>query len=363
MDTIIANIIIAVISPFTYFVDGSQRVFLPYLIIAYIPVAIAAYLYYGRNWSWQKIADFCFPDEIWHHPSSKLDRKFFITNTILFKGLFLGTFAAYVGVNTMVSMQVESLFVQLFGPANKLETANFPAIILITFILLLFSDFAIFLAHWLQHKIPFLWEFHKIHHSARVMTPITVYRMHPIDDLLAFAMGGILTGIPTGLIGYIYLEDPGSLEIFGLNIFTFIFYVAFYNLRHTHFWLHYGKLSYIFVSPAMHQCHHSQAKKHWDKNMGFIFSFWDKLFGTLYLPTQREELVFGIGDESEEYNSLTNLYVMPFVKNWNNITNIFRKRNHDEESNISSNNNSKNISDNSSDNHCCDNSTASTHEK
>ena len=43
---------------------------------------------------------------------------------------------------------------------------------------------AIFVAHYLQHRVPVFWEFHKVHHSAQVLTPITLYRMHPIDDML-----------------------------------------------------------------------------------------------------------------------------------------------------------------------------------
>lgn len=316
--TTLAFIIVMIALPFTYLVDGNQRIFLPYLIAAYIPVAIGGYLAYRNdlNWrkkaDWQKIADFCFPNEIWQHPSHKLDLKFFLVNTILFQGMAM----LYLGSAFIFSAQVEGLLTGLLGAPEKLTAASGLAVFAITVILLLAGDFAIFFAHWLQHKVPFLWEFHKIHHSAQVMTPITVYRMHPVDDLMAYFLGGVMGGIVVGTVNYLYLENPGFLKIFGLNLFTFIFYVTFYNLRHSHFWLHYGRLGHIFVSPAMHQIHHSEAKRHWDKNMGFVLSIWDKWFGTLYVPVEKEELKLGIGPETQEYDSLANLYFLPFEKNW-----------------------------------------------
>ena len=76
-------------------------------------------------------------------------------------------------------------------------------------------------------------------------------------------------------------------------------------------------VSYIFISPAQHQTHHSIDAKHYDKNFGLIFAFWDWLFGTLYVPKGYEKLEFGISrEEPNPFNSITEIYLKPFSKAW-----------------------------------------------
>jgi sterol desaturase/sphingolipid hydroxylase (fatty acid hydroxylase superfamily) len=89
-------------------------------------------------------------------------------------------------------------------------------------------------------------------------------------------------------------------------------------LRHTHIWLPYkGIWGRLFVSPAHHQYHHSVARRHWDKNLGFGFAIWDWMFGTLYPVDQHEPIQIGMnGHEEPEYHSVRALYFLPFVKAW-----------------------------------------------
>ncbi len=181
---------------------------------------------------------------------------------------------------------------------------------------LLVGDFGVFFGHYLAHKVPLFWIFHQIHHSAEVLTLVTVYRAHPIDGLL----GSVVIAIVTALAAVTYTTasgDPvGELTILGLNAFTFFFYLAGNHLRHSHIWLSYGPIvSWIFQSPAQHQTHHSKAQKHWDKNFGFALSIWDALFGTLYIPREKESLQLGIANaNSEDFSTVSKLYVLPVVK-------------------------------------------------
>ena len=91
-----------------------------------------------------------------------------------------------------------------------------------------------------------------------------------------------------------------------------------FHLRHSHVWLPYkGIWGKLFVSPAHHQLHHSVAVRHWDKNLGFVFAFWDWIFGTLYAVDKREKITFGMnGHEEPEYHSVRAMYLLPFVKAW-----------------------------------------------
>src|SRR5262249_14456192 len=102
-------------------------------------------------------------------------------------------------------------------------------------------DAGLFLAHYLQHRVPALWEFHKTHHSAAVLMPITVFRMHPVDLWLNFQATGILLGLNAGVFAWLYGTSPSLLALNGINIVFFLFLVAGYHLRHSHVWVMYPR--------------------------------------------------------------------------------------------------------------------------
>lgn len=256
------------------------------------------------------LARFIFPREVWGHPSAIVDYKFVAIDmtikSLTYGPMFSGMTLLFYKAAFYVS---QSTWLGFVSPvhADPLTVA---------FVALLVGDFGVFFGHYLGHKVPLFWIFHQIHHSAEVLTPVTVYRGHPIDAL----MGGIVMSLVTALAAVSYTTtsgDPvGELTILGLNVFTFFFYLAGYHLRHSHIWISYGPIvSWIFQSPAQHQIHHSKDPKHWDKNFGFVFSIWDILFGTLYIPREKESLQMGIANaNSEDFSTVSKLYVLPVVK-------------------------------------------------
>jgi sterol desaturase/sphingolipid hydroxylase (fatty acid hydroxylase superfamily) len=179
-------------------------------------------------------------------------------------------------------------------------------------------DLALYIGHYLQHKVPVLWEFHKVHHSAEVLTPITAFRVHPVDDLLTLSLTALFTGIVQGLFHAVVGTGIADIQVLGVNVLLFAWYIFGFHLRHSHVWLAYPAwLSHVLVSPAQHQIHHSSAPRHFDRNMGFIFAFWDALAGTLYVPKAREELNYGLyGEEPGQFGSVAALYIRPFQNLW-----------------------------------------------
>jgi sterol desaturase/sphingolipid hydroxylase (fatty acid hydroxylase superfamily) len=125
-----------------------------------------------------------------------------------------------------------------------------------------------------------------------------------------------MTGLVHGLFAYFYEGGIAEITVWELNLGLFLFYLFGYNLRHTHIWLPYPRwLSHILVSPAQHQIHHSDQPRHFDKNIGFIFAFWDWAAGTLYVPKHKEDFAFGLyGGEHRDFNSVWKLYALPFKK-------------------------------------------------
>ena len=79
------------------------------------------------------------------------------------------------------------------------------------------ADFGFFLSHYLMHKIPILWYFHEVHHSAEVLTPVTVYRTHPVEDLINATIASLIAGI--GAAAYTSTTGNEVLlpTMFGIN--------------------------------------------------------------------------------------------------------------------------------------------------
>lgn len=251
-----------------------------------------------------------FDRDVWLHPSAKVDYAFFFVDALLIALLVLpwlgGSAAGWVLGRDVATALVPR------GAADGL-LPGWALALLLTLAFVVAMDLALFLVHWAQHRVPLLWEFHKVHHSAEVLTPITVYRMHPLDNLLNMTFTGLFTGAVLGASAWALPDDARLVTVAGLDVLTFLFYVVGYNLRHSHVWLDWGPaLSHVLVSPAQHQIHHSVDPRHWDKNMGFMLAVWDWLFGTLYVPRTREPLVFGLGsDETKEFSTVGALYLRP----------------------------------------------------
>ncbi len=304
--TVLAKLLV----PFFYPTAPAQRIYFVYLASALL-LALLVYLAARGRRSDSLLKGFfayCFPRSVYAHKSAIVDYKYFIINKIAFPFFFA---PLIVGSALVSDWTVASLQPFWDGPGRE---AGIGAALLFTGLTVLVMDAGIFAAHYLQHKVPALWEFHKVHHSAEVMTPITVYRMHPVDDLLSGTFVGLLTGAVHGVFALTFADGVGAITVLEVNLLLFVYYVAGYNLRHSHIWLPYPRLlSHILISPAQHQIHHSKLPRHFDKNIGFIFAFWDWMAGTLYVPRGKEDFGFGLdGDEHKDFDSVWSLYILPF---------------------------------------------------
>ena len=176
------------------------------------------------------------------------------------------------------------------------------------------------------HKISFLWEFHKVHHSSTILNPFTQYRLHHIDLILNNLKGFVSFGFITGLFDYLSTNQISTYTFLGVNGLHFIFLAAGANLRHSHIRLKYNHfVEFFLISPFQHQVHHSIEINHYDKNFGSKFAIWDLMFGTLIRSKEvKYRLRFGLSyKERSSFSSITlNLY-QPFK----NIYAFILKRN------------------------------------
>ena len=295
-------------------VHPGQRFFWPFLLANVMLAIVICYwrLPKGTSERANRALEAVFPKQVLLHPSALLDYRYAAINAVM---TVLILSAAGIGTVVMTAMS-RSAMDALFGISAEVRNAGVLISVLYTFLAIFLFDTANFLAHYLQHRIPALWEFHKVHHSAEVLTPVTVLRMHPIDDMITATTHLAAFGFANGVFLHFYGGAITKLTVLGTNVFFFLYFISAYHLRHSHVWVMFPRgVREILSSPALHLVHHSKAERHWDKNFAPVFTLWDRVFGTLYQPKAVEPIVFGIAeDDMRELTTVRQLYLTPFRK-------------------------------------------------
>jgi sterol desaturase/sphingolipid hydroxylase (fatty acid hydroxylase superfamily) len=266
----------------------------------------------GREFSLKAFVRVMAPRRILAHPSSRVDLWLWTLNTVVFASgyvmLALGAF--FWRGRTMGALT------DLFGAHGGLNVPRGAALLVSTIAELLAYELAYWGAHYACHRIPALWEFHKVHHSAEVMTALTEMRQHPVEIILFMNAISLTTGITFGLMTWLFGPGAGHITLLNGNIVLTLFMLSWGHLRHSHLWIPFqGLMGKLFQSPAHHQVHHSTDPRHFDKNLGFALAVWDWAFGTLHIPTrEREVSEYGVGEEYEDYATLGRSLARPFAK-------------------------------------------------
>ena len=152
---------------------------------------------------------------------------------------------------------------------------NFPSWLEILLIVIIL-DLVIWAQHYLSHRIPFIWRFHRMHHTDRDLDVTTAVRFHPFEIIFSMFIK----------IASIYLLGASAIAVIifeiilnGMAMFNHA------NLRIPH------QLETILrkfiVTPDLHRIHHSVYKDEHNKNYGFSLSIWDKIF-RCYLEQPRD---------------------------------------------------------------------------
>lgn len=185
-----------------------------------------------------------------------------------------------------------------------------------TVALFLAYEVAYWLDHYTSHKIPFFWAFHKAHHTAEVLTPLTAYRVHPVDSLKFGNVSALVIGAMLGLLSWAFGGPVQEYAINGTNAVLLVFVFLLIHLQHSQFWIATtGVWGRVLLSPAHHQIHHSDNPLHFDRNFGSTLAIWDWFAGTLHTPAaKRERLRFGAGADVHRPHSVTGTLVTPFVE-------------------------------------------------
>ena len=305
----ISSIDIDLVDSFVGLFSSTKRIYWQYIVAALI-IALIYFLSLEKKRA-KKEMKINLSYKLWLHKSAVLDYKYFIISFFI-KTLLIIPFVFSV---QEVTIFVYEFLEEYFGYMKVSYFSYSEVVIFFTVSLFIVSDFTRYWLHRFLHTIPFLWEFHKVHHSAKVLTPITFYRVHPVENLLFGFRYALSIGLVTGVFIYLFGAMIGIYEVLGTNIFLYIFSLLGSNLRHSHIKITYPQIvENIFISPFQHQLHHS--RKYYNKNFGGYLAIWDKIFGTLQVSKEifksDEKIHYGV--ETAKFDTIFKLLVIPFKK-------------------------------------------------
>ena len=275
-----------------YFTNPHQRVYWLYIL----STLLIATAYLMINPKEKKIN---LSKKLWLHPSATLDYRYFAISFFIKAWLVI---PIILGANE-VALFTQTLLSDYFGYFSYQGLSYTEIMILFTISLFVVSDFTRYWLHRFMHTIPWLWKFHKMHHTAKVLTPITFYRVHPVENILFGFRFSLSVGVVTGLFIYMFGGLLSVMDVLGVNIIAFVFNLLGSNLRHSHIKLKYFPwVEKIFISPYQHQIHHST--KFYNYNFGGTLAIWDLWFGTLKYSREIKHLRLGLGKKNQHKSIL-----------------------------------------------------------
>jgi len=283
---------LSLLNPFDYPTQPGQRLYWVYLVGAVL-LAVLVRVSTTRRRGRRPLAvlRWLTAKSIWLHPSARLDYKFLFAKAVI-KTLFL---TPWLGVSFAVGLWTAGRLHALFGPASPSSLSPHVVTALYTVLLFVLSDLSRWAVHMAAHAVPALWELHKVHHSAEVMTPFTLYRSHPLETALFQLRGVAVAGLLAGTFFYVFGASAQQLELLGVNAIGFVLNMLGGNLRHSHVRLTYPAwVERILISPAQHQIHHSSDPAHFHQNCGAWLAVWDWMAGRLTLSRDANPRHFGL---------------------------------------------------------------------
>ena len=248
------------------------------------------------------ILEILFP---WRKNQPIIRKDFWLDIFYMFFNFFILNLIFLIALNDLTA-QLFNDFLSSFGlqlaSLQLINLSEYPKVfsLLVFFIV---SDFVQWNTHRMLHRIPFLWNFHKTHHSVQQMGFAAHLRYNWVEPIVYKA----ILYIPLAIIGGFSIKD-----LFIIHFFT----IAIGHLNHANLGWDYGFLKYIFNNPKMHIWHHTKEMPNkYGTNFALTLSVWDYIFKTNYIPKDGRDNELGFsGDENFPRNFLKQeLY--PIIKN------------------------------------------------
>jgi sterol desaturase/sphingolipid hydroxylase (fatty acid hydroxylase superfamily) len=214
------------------------------------------------------------------------------TNLVIFGGNSVAVQMLVGWALLLWSSRVDS---ETWGLLHQLRLEPISHVVLSVILL----DLIYYGAHRLNHRVPFLWRFHRAHHSDPDVDVTTSVRFHLGEVLITTGIKGVsVLALGVSPIGFLISETAllaaGQFQHSNLRLPTVLE----------------RRLRLVIVTPPMHWIHHSRRLAEHNTNYGTMFSGWDRWFGTYFMGIQQSQITVGL----EEYPTPEDLNILRFYR-------------------------------------------------
>lgn len=260
------------------------------------------------------IIPFAVLEQIWPAGRRPSVREYITNILVSLSGLVLsypfGVLAGVCGEHVREHLPWHAISLS-FADIGKVPTVG-PALAIMAMIVvpLILHDGWFYFGHRLEHRVPLLWEFHKIHHSDENMNASTYER----DHFLQTAFRAFFSVFTLGLIFDLDLKEAGQAAYYSslvLSVWSMFYHSA---IRIELPWL-----DRVLMTPQLHRIHHSVNPAHHNRNFADVFPVFDVVFGTFLKPNPGEWAETGLGAEFPPPRSFWSAQFSPLLAVWRRL--------------------------------------------
>lgn len=191
---------------------------------------------------------------------------------------------------------VDTVVAHGWGLVSWLGLSGLPEIVATVLVF----DFCNYWWHRLNHRVGFLWRFHKVHHTDTHLDVTTALRFHPGELLLSYGFKAV----------WVLLWGPSLLAFvvfeMSVNVAAQFHHCNIRFPARVERWCR-----YLVVTPTLHTGHHTVTRRTGDANFSVLCNVWDRLFGTYREPTEAEMQRLGLAEGREQDLSLWQCLLAP----------------------------------------------------
>lgn len=236
----------------------------------------------------------------WRKNQAVFRRDFWLDAFYMFFNFFLFSLLGFAALSTITAQGFQKMLGAMgLDSLVVLDVQAWPTWVQLV-VLFVLRDIVHYFIHRLLHRVPILWEFHKVHHSVLEMGFAAHMRYHWMENVVYRT----LEYIPLAMIG------------FGVQEFIVVHLIALLigHLNHANIKFPLGPLKYLFNNPQMHIWHHVAAlpsSHRFGINFGISLSLWDYLFGTAHIPSDGRDIALGFDHVDGFPQSLPSQLIYP----------------------------------------------------
>ena len=237
----------------------------------------------------------------WRKNQPVIRKDFWLDGFYMFFNFFILSLIGYAAISNVFVVFFHDLL-QWFGISNDLaiKVTALPNWLKLLFAFIL-RDFIQWCIHILLHRVNFLWEFHKVHHSVKEMGFAAHLRFHWAEKIIYSS----IQYIPLSILGF------GIEEVFAAHMIA----LSIGHFNHSNVFIPLGPAKYIINNPQMHIWHHARKQpSKYGSNYGLSLSIWDYIFGTAYIPHEGKDIELGFEEDEKFPKDLISQAMYPFKK-------------------------------------------------